>query len=358
MTLAMTNLNILVVEDEDTKIAEWRAAIAAHNADAASKGFTLDAVYSKSVSDAKTLLEFHRFDAAVVDLRLQMEPGVAENNSQGNDLVRHITAAQPLGVVVYTGQRGDAESDTYNDAHVRVMDKGDGLDQVFKWLESNKDIFLRLRAAKSAYNKATAKIFFRSIWPRWSYWTKEDKDGVLSEVVARHIVAHVHDVLLEAGGEATHPEESYFVPPLKGRLDTGDLVDYEGTVCVVVTPRCDLANKGKVSTILLAKCEDISERWKEALAATGSKAGNLRNKLIQHDQTPKQHFLFPMIDSKGVVRGPWMVQFHDLRALQADTAFDELTPLRFASLSPLFVPSLVERFGAYFSRIGTPSFSD
>lgn len=52
-----------------------------------------------------------------------------------------------------------------------------------------------------------------------------------------------------------------------------------------------------------------------------------------------------------------MVQFHNLKAITAEQAFNELTGLRFASLSPLFIPSLVERFGAYFSRIGTPDYS-
>jgi hypothetical protein len=36
---------------------------------------------------------------------------------------------------------------------------------------------------------------------------------------------------------------------------------------------------------------------------------------------------------------------------------EELTNKRIASLTPQFVPSLVERFGAYFSRIGTPDLS-
>lgn len=179
----------------------------------------------------------------------------------------------------------------------------------------------------------------------------------LTEVVARHVVAHVHDAMLHAGGESAHPEESYFVPPLKGRLDTGDLVDYEGGVWIVVTPRCDLANQGKVATIVLASCEDISTTW-NPLAAAGSKAAEDKcKKLIQHDGMPKQHFLFPMRDAASAQRGPWLAQFHNLKALPSVQAIKDLTPLRFASLSPMFVPSLVERFGGYFSRIGTPGFS-
>lgn len=357
MTLTVPELKILVVEDEDSKIAEWADAIEAHNTDGENKGFQLQMVTSKSVSDAKRQLDLHRFDAAVVDLRLQVEQGVAENNSQGNGLVRHILESLPLGVVVYTGQQADADIAGYNCPQVRVMDKADGMDQVFTWLGENKDVFLRLRGAKGAFNRETAKIFFRSIWPRWSHWTGSAKEGGdLTDVVARHVVAHVHDALLNAGGDAAHPEESYFVPPLKNRLDTGDLIEHEGGIWIVVTPRCDLANQGKVATILLASCEDISMKWNELMTSGNGKSEDRLKKLVQHESMPKQHFLHPMRDSAGRAKGPWMVQFHHLRALPVKDV-ETLTSLRFASLSPLFIPSLVERFGAYFSRIGTPGYS-
>lgn len=358
MTATIPELNILVVEDEDTKIAEWKDAIDAHNADGDNKGFHLQMVTSKSVAEAKRLLDLHRFDAAVVDLRLQVEAGVAENNSQGNDLVRHILAAQPIGVVVYTGQQADAEVTSYDCPQVKVMDKADGMEQVFTWLAENSNVFLRLRGAKSAFNRETAKMFFRSIWPRWSHWTGAGNGGAdLTEVVARHVVAHVHDSMLNASGDETHPEEAYFVPPLKSRLDTGDLVEHDGGTWIVVTPRCDLANQGKVATILLASCEDISSNWADLNKNGNSKSEDKLKKLIQHDSMPKQHFLHPMMDAAGKSKGPWMVQFHNLKALPTANAIETLTPLRFASLSPLFIPSLVERFGAYFSRIGTPGYS-
>lgn len=356
MTSSVPELKILVVEDEDSKILEWEDSIAAHNADEESTGFRIHMTTSKNVTDAKWQLDLYRLDAVVVDLRLQVEPGVVDNNSQGNDLVRHILEAQPLGIVVYTGQQADADTDSYACPQVRVMDKADGMEQIFSWLGENKDVFLRLRGAKNAYNQETARVFFRSIWPRWSHWTNSTAEGTdLAAVVARHVVAHVHDSLLHAGGDATHPEEAYFVPPLKARLDTGDLIDAEDGTWIVVTPRCDLARRGKVATILIAFCEDMSTKWDE-MSGRGKSAKEMK-KLIQHEGTPKQHFLHPMRDSTGQARGPWMVQFHHLKAIAAEQAFDELTPLRFASLSPLFVPSLVERFGAYFSRIGTPDYS-
>jgi hypothetical protein len=170
-------------------------------------------------------------------------------------------------------------------------------------------------------------------------------------VLARHVVAHIHDALLDASNGEAHPEETYFRPPIKDRLDTGDIVKYESELWVVVTPRCDLANKDKVSTVLIARCEWIGEQW-------GAKEGKNQPQLVQHGRSPKQHFLPLMRDVDGKLIGPWMVQFHDLRAIPMGKVPELLTPNRWASLAPQFVPSLVERFGAYFSRIGTPSLTN
>lgn len=355
----MTNtLYVLLVEDEDTKIIEWTDALAAHNSDSDKLGFSIETVSAKTVVDAKQLLEKNVFDAVVVDLRLQVEPGFAESNTAGNELVRHVLQTQPIGVVIYTGQQAEVEAEHISCPQLQVMDKGDGLTQVFEWLKENLQVFIELREAKAIFNRETAKIFYKSIWPRWKYWNAGKEEGQkLSNVVTRHIFAHVHDSLLHDTGDATHSEESYFVPPLKTRLDTGDLVELDGKVWIIVSPRCDLANPGKVQSIVLAGCDDISAKWNSFIAAGSKKGDDQCKRLIQHDRELKQHFLFPLIGLDQGQRGPWMALFHDLKVIPAAEAEGQLTEHRFASLSPMFVPSLVERFGAYFSRIGTPGFS-
>lgn len=169
-------------------------------------------------------------------------------------------------------------------------------------------------------------------------------------MLARHVVAHIHDALLDANEGAAHPEETYFYPPIKDRLDTGDLIMDGDALWIVVTPRCDLANTGKVATVVVARCVSITDRW-------NAKSGKDQMRLAQHDGAAKQHFLPPMVGSGGKSLGPWLVQFHDLQAVAIAQVPEALTAKRWASLGPQFVPSLIERFGAYFSRIGTPTLS-
>lgn len=268
-----------------------------------------------------------------------------EPNDNGNALVRYAFGAHPVAIAVYTGQRQEAEVDGM--PQVEVFDRGDGLDPVFEWLSRQYRMLLQLRCTREAVERETARIFFRSIWPRWKNWAKDD-GAEIGDMLARHVVAHVHDALLDADGGTAHPEESYFMPAIKERLDTGDLIRDADNLWIVVTPRCDLANAGKVVAVLLARCVDISTRWSEA-----NDKGQSR--IAQHDGSHKSHFLPPVLDHEGHQLGPWFVHFHDLKTIPVAQAHAELTVKRWASLAPQFVPSLVERFGAYFSRIGTPS---
>lgn len=373
MTTQPEKLKILIVEDEDSKLQQWQQTIDYHNADAVNLGYRIESTATKTVSDAKVLLDRYSFDAAIIDLRLQKEDGVSENNDHGNHLVEYIVETQPMGIAIHTGQQSDAVIPPSAGSQVKVLDKGDGLDNVIRWLSDNKEVFLRLRGAKSILNKEAAHLFFRSIWPRWRNWTEIQDEGVLNTLVARHVAAHIHDSLLTASNDAAHSEEAYFAPPVKSRLDTGDLISIkyiekvkvEGEVqeqekekvWIVVTPRCDLARLEKIKTVILAGCEDFSESWnKDCEKPQSAGAKDRINKARQHRGSHKLHFLFPLVDGEGKQHGPWMVNFDDLMPVPVGE-MESLIKDRFASLSPLFVPSLVERLGSYFSRIGTPDHS-
>jgi CheY-like chemotaxis protein len=243
--MAASKLQVLLVEDQDANINAWKDKAEAHNSDADAKGFAIESRYARSVGEARALLDTHKFDAVVVDLRLNSDDGgQGQPNDHGNVLVKHVVATHPVAMAIYSGQ--GKEADVTDCPQVEVFDRGDGLNPVFDWLARQCGMVTHLQATRTAIERETARIFFRSIWPRWAHWTKDGSPEALRDTLARHVVAHVHDSMLYFGGEKAHPEETYFVPPLKNRLDTGDLIrDDAGNVWVVVSPRCDLANPAR-----------------------------------------------------------------------------------------------------------------
>lgn len=351
-------LNVLLVEDEESNITAWNDAVETHNVDVELKGYSIKWENAKSLIEANNKLATCRYDAVIVDLRLQRNTGGAGHNDDGNTLVKELIATKPVGIVVYSGQPTEAEKYACN--QVTVIDRAAGLPPVFEWLNKHKNMFISLGRAKSELDEQTAQLFYKAIWPRWKYWVEGGEEEAMGKMLARHISSHVHDSLLHESNGKTHPEESYFVPPIKDRLDTGDLIKLDdNSVWVVVTPRCDLAQEDKTDTVLIAQCKDISNEWSQLVTGESSKNKDKQiEKLKQHDGSFKQHFLPPMKDSAGTALGPWMVQFHHLRSCLVADAKENFTHKRFATISPHFVPSLVERFGAYFSRIGTPYISE
>lgn len=349
-------LRVLLIEDEQNNIDLWTDTVGAHNADSDAHGFSIDTAVATSVEEAMRQLDLRRFDAAVVDLRLQGESVPIGPDDDGNFLVKKILETRPLGVVIYSGQGGDAAEFGYS--QIKTISRGDGLQPVLEWLKEQSQLLFHLRTVMEAFDVQAAKVFFKSIWPRWQQWAGSIADpSVLAKLVARHVVAHAHDSMLFEGGEQVHPEETYFVPPLKARLDTGDLLVIEEKAWIVVTPRCDMAHEGKVQSILLAKCADIGERWNKLVGTDSRTARDEISRIVQHERNPKQHFLPQLSDHSGARRGPWLAQFDDLRVTDAKQAHAELPGRRFASLAPQFIPALTERFGSYFSRIGTPDLS-
>lgn len=340
-------LQVLLVEDQESNIEAWNDKANSHNADAEAKGFEVESWHARSVAEAQALLDTRKIDAVVVDLRLHSDDGQEGTpNDHGNALVKHVVDKHAVAMAIYSGQQ--QEADTTDCPQVEKFDRGGGLNPVFDWLGRQREMVIQVRGTKQAIERETARIFFRSIWPRWTHWTKEGADAKLGGTLARHVVAHVHDSMLYFGGEVAHPEETYFIPPVKDRLDTGDLILDDGKLWIVVSPRCDLANTDKVPTVLVAFCIDKSAEWKAANA-------KVQSGMAQHGKAAKWHFLPPLLDSAGKETGPWYVEFGNLRAVPSGEVEATLTAKRFASLAPQFVPSLVERFGAYFSRIGTPN---
>ncbi|REG83941.1 hypothetical protein [Marinomonas pollencensis] len=134
-----------------------------------------------------------------------------------------------------------------------------------------------------------------------------------------------------------------------------------------MTPRCDLARE-KNPTFQLVNLKSVKEEWLElheiksnetAGKKTKDSAEKSIRKLVNHgDRSPKLHFIPQIKLSADEVLGPFHAQFNFMNCMEANAEIRRsLTDQRVATLSNEFVPSLVERLGAYFSRIGTPDYS-
>lgn len=357
-------LNLLIVEDVQTLVRTWQEKLDFYAVES-DPAYEITPIFVTNLEDAKKAIENTKFDAAVVDIRLDEQ---GEQTHNGNEVLSHLSNHSLTVCAVYTGEPGTEVIEDHLKDFIQVFNKGDGdgIELILDWIDNKAGMISAIQTMQKSFDTSMAQAFTKSIWPRWSYWLSEEEDlGLTEQALTRHMATHLHASFLNEVS-AVHPEEHYFIPPLQERLDTGDIVQIESDYFILVTPRCDLAREQN-PTFQLVKLTPIQEKWTELheLKANGTSnkikdnASKEIRRLINHgDRSPKLHFIPQIKLSSSEILGPFHAQFNFMNCLEANTENRaNLTEQRVATLSNEFVPSLVERLGAYFSRIGTPDYS-
>lgn len=371
-------IRVLIVEDQIAEQEAWRNVIELHNSD--SEAVQVNPQFAASLAEAESCLSKERYDAAIVDIRLD-QPGVTEPNSDGNEVIRRICEMGLMVVAALTGESKLVDLENIKVFTKGSADVGDGTDAALKWLLEQAPLISAVRSAHDLIQQQLAVLFHHSVWPRWKRWVEKGTDGGVELPLARHLISHVHATLLEKQGHRVHPEEWYFIPPVREGIRTGDVVRTSNAGFeIVVSPRCDLSEKSAVTHILFAKCTCVVTEWNELVgkvdagqnelnrANSGNRSGaekTLRKaqedlrRFTQHNKnTNAVHFLPQACLEDGTEFGPVLVNFDQIRSVEKESVeAKELQKKRVAAISPEFLPSLVERLGSYLSRIGSPDYS-
>lgn len=374
----VTIIRALIVEDQPNEQEAWKNVIDLRNAD--STEVTLAYDFATSLFQAEERLNQRRYDVAIVDIRLDRD-GVLGANTDGNSVINRISQRGLMLVAAFTGERSLVESTTVKTFTKGSADENDGTDAVLNWLVEQVPLIHALRSAHSHVEGQLAQLFHGSVWPRWKKWVENAIDGDVALPLARHLTSHVHAALLERQQHRVHPEEWYFIPPIREGIRTGDVVQpSDGAFEIVVSPRCDLSSNSKVTHILVAKCTSVAAEWNEleldlrtkqtalAQATSGNhhaaekalnRARESLRKFTQHNgNTNSVHFLPRAWLKDGTEFGPVNVNFDQLRSIaKISPEGERLIHQRVATIAPEFLPSLVERLGSYLSRFGTPEYS-
>ncbi|MEE4091976.1 hypothetical protein V2I59_00355 [Pseudomonas viridiflava] len=311
--------------------------------------------YAETKLDALTLLSRTSFDCAVVDLRLPDASATEVASAPlGNDILKKLLEDIGIPTVVYSAYEGEA-SEAIGSSNIRVHTKqgGEG-QQILASFAAQSGLMAAMKATRNSISKATALLFNQSIWLRWeTRWAKEEDKQMITDVIARQTASHIADALAQATLNH-HPDEFYVVPALYlNRVDTGDLFVIDGQVHVVLSPRCNMANK-QPSHIVLAVCSPMQDwvSWRECFLTGNAKQ---REKAVKDMRSHASqghgiatHFLPPLSD-----KGPWLVEFQEVRTIQFED-INALLPQRIASIAPHFIPNLVQRYSSYLGRIGQP----
>lgn len=360
----MTTMQLLHLEDTDAQATSLQDAVADWNGNNQDRQFAL--VRARNVEEAEDLMAVRNFDAAILDLKVPAKADGGKGSIEsGNSLAKITLSRIGIPIAIVSGFPADLDAGLA-EAHVEVFDKTkvDAFEKVVAWVATQWDLMLALRQTRRRIQEMGADVFVKRIWQRWTSYSSlagATKTEIV-DIITRQYGTHIAELLGLAGeGSAKwHPSECYIQPPLPSkRVQTGDLLQLEDGLWIVVSPACDLANEKIVDVLLVRANDSAEEDWTKFVASLTEHEVSPKeqrgrekyfNRLVRQNLGPSEHFLPPLKPGSP----PIMVSFPTIRTRPLASINANLETVRIASIAPSFLPNLVQRFGAYISRTGQP----
>jgi hypothetical protein len=346
---------LLVLEDDNDAVDSLKRTLSEHNDSGETKAVFI-ACIARTASEAKDILRDRHIDCAILDLRVPPNADEEIESSSGNSVILEILDATPIPIVVYSGHTDELDPEIRTTPTKILTKEGGNLVLALQWLADQDRLMAALAEAQRIVRHETARLFHKSLWPRWD---QKHSKGLAPEpfgrIIARQISSHLSEYfeLSLADKTLSLSEEFYFIPSLRERLHTGDLVDIDQQVYIILTPQCDMVREYPFE-MLLAKCEPEKD-WIAIENAISLNKGVLSKgsaeklqTLVNQNKGFAIHFIPPCGD-----RGPWNVNFRTLTT-RPSTDIEKLKKARIASITPHFLPNLMSRLAAFMGRYGQP----
>ncbi|MCD2260205.1 response regulator [Psychroserpens luteolus] len=358
----MEELKILIVEDDKGKRDDYSRFIKAYNLDKEDCNIIEEFGVDKNDAIDKLKNPENKFDGAIVDLDLE---GSGGTDSSGNEVVTEIKENLRFPTFVITGTPQNLSKELNVPSTIfGVFERDDvDLDNVFdRFYEIKRTGILNLLNRNGRIEELIQNIFWNHISTSLDNWTqdrkrtsKEKEDSLL-----RYTILHMLEYLDEKN---YHPSEFYITKPIKESIYTGDIVEYDGSRYIVLTPSCDivLRDDGSRNTrrILFCKIKGLSDEVKnyELLKNdTGKSNGNrLRlNRFVGNNSGGNFHFIPKHNEIEA-----GLIDFQDKTTVSVATVerkLDNKECVRLATVSMPFLKDIISRYSNYYARQGSPDF--
>lgn len=337
----MNNLNILLVEDNQSDIDVFKSSIELFD-DEHSIETSLE--IAKTYEDAIKIISSNSFDGIILDLSLH--GGV----KGGKEIVNYILDEKLIvPIVVYTGTPDELAEYSF----IEVYRKGEQeniIDNILIDLKRTKDFgFNDLFNAKGQIQDFLKDVFYKNIYHQKKQWIGYEDKELVKKAILRHTLNHLTQHIDETD-DKYFLEEMYIFPPINKEIKTGSIIKNLATnqYHIVLTPACDFAQK-KAKCILLAEIMTPFEFIKENLPS-GTKSDSRKSRLKSALSNGKQeyHYLPELDFFKG-----GFIDFTSIISYSLEQINEEFDKVKI-QISPYFISDILGRFSSFYARQGQP----
>lgn len=357
--------NILLLEDDQDQRNAYAQSL---SDDGLESSYNL--LHADNVQSAKKIIDENQINAAILDLNVPESPHSEAVFTNGASYLKELISEKQFPVIVISANIASLSDDDGLPKHLIKMDRQTGVhSHAFKHFEKIKDL-LEIAPLLPETLKDISSEFQEAFWKMWGHWNEinarfstqdfEKTKTFLKRYVCSHLFEKwmANDVF-----NKMHHTEFYTYPPLKDRIHTGDILELDGVHWIVMTAPCNLSNKDYPENLTLLKCQSIefdaeyakiTKPFIENLDDT--KKDKQRDAVTRFFTAPpaSKHYLPPWSkDGK-----PFYVLFKEIKTVSfSEPCRNDLKSNRVATLSYHFLPYLLQRYGAYVSRIGQSEIS-
>lgn len=355
-------LKLLLIEDDPDATSQFEEAVSNYN----SQGNpVVKSLTARSYKDAMCKLESRvlEFDGVIVDLKLG-----GDDDFSGNDIIQEIHKKNRIPIVVYTGNVGQVNPEM--EKYVQIYGKGD-----ITYQKVISDFFVplyrigitRIFTYRGIIEKAMGAVFWEHVIPTvdsWLDYLKKDSEPEQSQEVAiekallRVTINHLTGLLDDSRVHFT--EEMYVLPTKKDMYTTGTIVESqenENIFHVILTPACDLVvsnRKYRTDTMVLCPIENCFQEGYKMKGGRNIKP-NQWQEIVRNNKGAGYHYLPPV---KDVFKGG-LVNFSRPTVYDIYCNEKEIFSTKFkikCHISQAFIKDIVARFSVFYARQGQPDF--
>jgi len=342
-------LSLLIIEDEVAQLQIYNDAIDQFN----KKNLVqIKQTICKDFAEGEKALLSPMYDAAIIDLKLSSSDAL-----EGKTLVEKVYQKIRIPIFIVSGsiaQIDDIPENALLRKKLRTELMSGILLEIFDIYKTGITSFLK---PNGIIDQKLSEIFWNNLSSDIGLWIVANNTNTLLRYILSHFQEYL-DINPDGDFEEYHPAEIYITPPIKKNPHTGDLIEFQKELYLILTPACDIVIQGyrsndsglemapirKADKIVLAKVKQFN--YKELCA---NKAGKLEKDKIKNfvtNQLYRYHYLPSFKNNDG-----FLVDFQELTSIYPNAVFN-----RVASISAPFIKDIISRFSNYYSRQGQPTF--
>lgn len=353
----MKNLNLLILDDEDVNINNYKKDIELFNLTNNDYNFTI--YDSKTIEQAKVILQSEDINYAIVDLNLHCSEQGTGNS--GNDLINLIKSKYHIPTVIISGFLNDLYEGISENIFMQTIerDKANTPDVLKQFCTLDKCGIPDVFSQDGKLNTIIKEAFWTQIANGFDLVNSES--DIDSDVLLRFISNYIKESLsYDSNGEDIpyHPFEFYIIPPINDKINSGSILKFEGKNFVVLTPACDIANSktNNIQIVEIKSYKEISDINKcikevELKPENFKKIEKRLSKILSNNHSLKYHFLPPHKNFNGGV-----INFQTVKSIPKTEIQEQATII--GNITSDFLKDITSRFATYYSRQGQPTLSD